>query len=89
VSRRADQRLHLPQRMHGGLEHDVARLAEHPVRVVAGVELCQGHTERDLHVLDAPDLARGDALEQPRERRMVDVVVVRSNGEPEGLRLLV
>ncbi len=53
------------------------------MRVVARVELRQRHGERHLHVLDAPDLARVDARHEPREGRMVDVVVVHADHEAE------
>jgi len=55
--RSADEFDQLRERMRRLLEHDVARLAEHPVRDVARVELAQRHGQAHAHVLDAPALA--------------------------------
>jgi hypothetical protein len=90
----AKEVLQLAERVHGLLEDDVARRAEHPVRVVAGVELAQRHGEGHLHVLDAADLAGAYPSHQALEGRVEDVVVVDAEGQPtlvrelrEGLRV--
>jgi hypothetical protein len=78
----ADQGMKLRDRMGSLLEDDVLGRSEHPMREIPGVELRERHREADPHVLDAADAARPHPVQEAREGRMVEVVVVDPKGDP-------